>query len=135
VGTYPGKVDWHPLRRDAIEGFESKFPGVMREAKSDLGLKYGFGDLWKNIMHWAAKVKLKDPVRPHAMFCSEYVERCFRVGGGIPLTDRTDIATMPKHIAASKLIEYRATIPHDPKLKQRRSIDDVRAAMRAVRAS
>ena len=133
VGTYPGRVDWFRLRREEIPEFDDKLARLANEAKADLGLPYGFGDLWRNVMRWLTKVKLADPVSPHGMYCSEYVERCFRVGG-IPLSERPDIITMPKHIAVSPLIEYRATIPHDPKLRENRSIDDIRAARLAATA-
>lgn len=133
VGSYPGRVDWYRLRRDQVPDFEAKLPRVVNEAKADLGLPYGFGDLLRNLKRWLTKVKLSDPSWPRAMYCSEYVERCFRVGG-IPLSDRPDIITMPKHIAASPLLEYGATIPHDPKRRDPRSLDDVRAARLAAAA-
>ncbi len=134
VGTYPGRADWYRLKRDEIPAFEDKLKHIAQEAKADLGLPYGYVDLLRNLWRWATKVKLKDPVWPHGMYCSEFVERCFRVGGA-PLSDRPDIITMPKHIAQSPLIEYQATIPHDPKLKVRRTIDDIRAARAAAAAS
>ena len=134
VGTYPGRADWYRLKRGEIPDYEDKLKKVAQEAKADLGLPYGVKDLWRNIVRWATHVKLRDPVRPHAMFCSEYVERCFRVGG-VPLSNRPDVTTMPKHIAESPMIEYQATIPHDPKLKIRRSIDDIRAARMAAAAA
>lgn len=133
VGTYPGRVDWYRLKRDEIPEFDDKLKKLANEAKADLGLPYGFKDLWRNVMRWLTKVKLSDPMTPHAMYCSEYVERCFRIGG-IPLSKRPDIITMPKHIAESPLIAYQATIPHDPKLKERRSIDEIRAARLAATA-
>jgi hypothetical protein len=111
VGTYPGRVDWYKLKKDDFTGWEKRLAAVLTEAKSDLGLGYGFVDLLRNIWHWIAKVKLADPVYPRAMFCSEYVERCFREGG-MSLTDRPDIATFPKDIAASPHLSYVATIPH-----------------------
>ncbi len=111
VATYPGRVDWYRLRRDELQDLEKKLAAVLVEAKSDLGLAYGFGDLLRNIWHWIAKVKLADPVYPRAMFCSEYVERCFRQGG-INLTGKPDITTFPKDIAASPSLAYMATIPH-----------------------
>jgi hypothetical protein len=134
VGTYPGRVDWYRLKRDLVPDFEDKLRKLANEAKADLGLPYGVKDLWRNVMRWLTKVKLKDPMSPHAMYCSEYVERCFRVGG-MPLSDRPDIITMPKHIAESPLITYHATIPHNPKVKEKRSIDDIRAARLAAAAS
>lgn len=131
VGTYPGRVDWYRLKRDHIPELDDKLEKLVNEAKADLGLPYGYIDLLRNLLRWATKVKLRDPVRPHGMYCSEYVERCFRVGG-LPLSERPDVITMPKHIAESPLIGYRATIPHDPKLIEQRSLDDIRAARLAT---
>ena len=125
VGTYPGRADWYTLKREEIPEFPARLQAALAEAKSDLGLAYGFGDLWRNIVRWAVKVKLADPVRPRAMFCSEYVERCFREAG-MSLTNRPDITTFPKHIAASPLASYVGTIPHDPKLLAARDDDAVR---------
>lgn len=134
IGTYPGRADWYRLKRGEVPDFDNKVMRIAQEAKADLGLPYGYIDLLRNLWRWATHVKLRDPVMPHGMYCSEYVERCFRIGG-LPLSDRPDVITMPKHIAESPLIEYQATIPHDPKLKVRRTIDDIRAAETAAKAS
>jgi hypothetical protein len=125
VGTYPGRADWYTLKREEIPDFAGKLRATLAEAKSDLGLAYGFRDLWRNIVRWAVRVKLADPVRPRSMFCSEYVERCFREGG-MSLTNRPDITTFPKHIASSPLASYVGTIPHDPRLLATRDRDTVR---------
>jgi hypothetical protein len=111
VGSYPGRVDWYKLKKDDFPSWKEGLPAVLSEAKSDLGLAYGFGDLLRNIWHWIAKVKLADPSYPRAMFCSEYVERCFRQGG-MSLTGKPDIATFPRDIAGSAHLAYMATIPH-----------------------
>jgi hypothetical protein len=124
IGTYPGRADWYTLKREEIPEFDAKLRGVLREARSDLGLAYGYVDLLRNIARWAVRVRLADPSRPRAMFCSEYVERCFREAG-MSLTSRPDIVTFPKHIAASKLASYVGSIPHDPKLLDSRDDDAV----------
>lgn len=124
VATYPGRVDWYKLKKDDFPDCAKRLAGLLWEAKSDLGLEYGFGDLLRNIWHWIAKVKLADPVNPRAMFCSEYVERCFREAG-MSLTDKADITTFPKDVAASKHLAYMATIPHDPKATEPRDDDAV----------
>jgi len=124
VGTYPGRADWYKLRKDSFPDADRRLAAVFTEAKSDLGLAYGFGDLLRNIWHWIARVKLTDPHLPRAMFCSEYVERCFREGG-MSLTEKPDITTFPKDIAASPHLEYMATIPHDPRVDEARDRDAV----------
>jgi hypothetical protein len=125
IGTYPGRADWYTLKREQVTDFDLKLGRALREAKSDLGLAYGYLDLLRNIARWAVHVRLADPTRPRAMFCSEYVERCFREAG-MSLTNRPDIVTFPKHIAASPLVSYVGTIPHDPKLLDARDDDAVR---------
>jgi len=124
IGTYPGRADWYALRRDE-DGFEQRLTRVLREAKSDLGLAYGYLDLLKNLVRSALKVKLSDPCRPRAMFCSEYVERAFREGG-MSLTGKPDITTFPKDVAASPRLRYMATVPHDPKVLAARDRDQVK---------
>ena len=127
VGTYPGRADWYALRREETPEIRERLPQVLREAKADLGLAYGYLDLLKNLIRSALKVKLSDPCRPRAMFCSEYLERAFREGG-MSLTGKPDITTFPKDVAASPLLRYMATIPHDPKAGVVRDKDQVPAA-------
>jgi len=124
IATYPGRVDWYKLRKDSFPDAVKQLQAVLTEAKSDLGLSYGFGDLLRNILHWLANFKLKDPMKPGAMFCSEYVERCFRVAG-MSLTGKPDITTFPKDIAASPHLAYQATILHDPDAANVRKRDAV----------
>jgi hypothetical protein len=124
VATYPGRVDWYKLKKEDFPDCSKRLAEMLWEAKADLGLEYGFGDLLKNIWHWISKVKLSDPSYPKAMFCSEYVERCFREAG-MSLTEKPDITTFPKDVAASQHLEYMATIPHDPKAVEPRDDDAV----------
>jgi hypothetical protein len=124
VSQYPGRADWYRLRRDTIPDVDAKVKAVMAEAKADLGLPFGVLDLFKGLLHWGRNVTLTEPVWPRAMFCSEYVERCFRTGG-MSLTGKTDIISFPKDVAVSPLIEYMATIEHDPAHTDARSVDDV----------
>jgi hypothetical protein len=125
VGSYPGRVDWYRLEPSSFPDGAAHLAGVLTEAKADLGLAYGFVDLLKNIWHGIAKIKLADPSYPRAMFCSEYVERCFRVAG-MSLTGKPDITTFPKDIAASTHLAYMATIPHDPQSVPPRRHDALR---------
>src|SRR5574341_477420 len=81
IASYPGRADWYTLKREEIPDFDAKLRAALVEAKSDLGLAYGYVDLLRNIARWALRMKLADPCRPRAMFCSEYVERCFREAG------------------------------------------------------
>jgi hypothetical protein len=53
--------------------------------------------------------KPTDSKEPGAMFCSQYVSHCFRMGG-LPLCDHEDINTLPADIEGSKYVQYVATI-------------------------
>ena len=128
IATYPGRADWYRLRREDYPDSEATLKTVLLEAKSDLGLPFGILDLFKRLFRWLKVVKLSDPVSPKGMFCSEYVERCFRIGG-MPLRDAKDIATLPQQIAESPHIEYVATIIHDNADLDPRDVDDVHTGL------
>ena len=125
IASYPGRVDWYRLKREAIPDAEAKIIAIMEHARSELGLMYGFGPLLRDIWHALyRRFRLKDPKTPGAMFCSEFVEYCFK-SAGLPLSQLHFIETMPKHIAASPHLEYMATIQHDPKDQGSRNQDSV----------
>ena len=148
IGEYPGRVDWYKLKHESfpdIANLQVALRKVAAEGKSDLGVSDGYLALLKNLAHWAFNFKLTDPTHPKGMFCSQYVEHCFRTGG-IPIAQseaegdgsrppsehwfrhrkpRSDIATFPKHIAYSPHVEYAATIRHNPKHEASREDDDV----------
>jgi hypothetical protein len=128
IAVYPGRVDWFRLRREDFPDVEARLQAVLLEAKSDLGLPFGVRDLFKRALRWLRVVKLRDPVSPKGMFCSEYVERCFRIGG-MPLRDAKDIATWPQQIAESPHVQYVATIIHDNARLEPRDIDDVHTGL------
>jgi len=131
VQAYPGRADWYRLRRDASPEVPTRIPAVLSEARSDLGLKFGTMDLFRSLFRWVGKVHFTNPMSPRGLFCAEYVERCFRVGG-IPLrVDKDgkhvppDILCFPQDLADSPLVEYRATVIHNPALAGPRTSDDV----------
>jgi hypothetical protein len=125
IQEYPGRADWYRLRRDAID--PERLKRVLWEAKAELGLPYGVRDLIRSLLYWGFRVKLPNNDRPRAMFCAEYVEWCFQAGG-MPLCNLPPIATMPKHCAASPLIEYAGTIIHTPGAVRNRDADRISAA-------
>jgi hypothetical protein len=102
VEKYSGLVDWYTLNKESFKPLTSddckqRLLKVIDEATRVLGDEYGYINLVRNLLSWIWRVKLKDPVRPRAMFCSEYVEHCFRTGD-LSLTGKPAIATFPKHL-------------------------------------
>jgi len=138
VQVYPGRADWYQLRRDAVPEIEEKLPGVLAEARTDLGLKFGTLDLFRSLFRWVGKVQFRNPMSPRGLFCAEYVERCFRMGG-IPLRRGPDggpvppdILCFPQDLADSPLVRYQATVLHSPTLAGPRGVDDVPVPMAEV---
>lgn len=131
IQEYPGRADWYQLRRESIPDVHARLPLVLDEARTDLGLKFGLGDALKSLFRWARKTPFRNPKSPKSLFCAEYVERSFRIGG-IPLPRTTDggevpadILCWPQDLAISPLVRYEATISHDPRVAAPRSRDDV----------
>lgn len=131
VQEYPGRADWYRLQREAAPHVGEKVPGVLAEARADLGLKFGTLDLFRSLFRWVGKVKFRNPMSPRGLFCAEYVERCFRVAG-LPLRVDADgrhvppdILCFPQDLAESPLVRYQATVLHNPAVAGARTVDDV----------
>jgi hypothetical protein len=136
VGQYPGRVDWYKPKPEYRAKLNVK--AALDEARADLGLSYatadllkaGVDDLMQNVHSFIGRLmqfKLPGNVtNPNALFCSEYVERCYRVGG-VPLKDTTDVQTTPGDIADSPVVVYQATIQHVPEHLADRRADVVNA--------
>lgn len=122
VGTYKGRVDWYGLRPEARKKVD--LAALLAEAKADLGLSYATSDLLRVAAHNIFRAVLPaDSVDPQALFCSQYVARCFRKGG--LAFDDSDVGTSPSEIAASEALEFRGVILHDPNIVPNRSADDI----------
>ena len=132
IGTYKGRVDWHMLVRESyglnLAEYNDRIQhGVILRAKASLGLHYAFGAVIKNFFRrWIAKIPL--PNNPKVMFCSQYVEDCFRYAR-MSLAHQQPITTFPKEIAESSHLQYMCTIPHDPALVAARERDEVVSAV------
>jgi len=126
VGTYKGRVDWFriaPAQRARLD-----LAKLMAEARADLGLGYAKEGMLKAAEHFIFGAHVsEDPGDPRALFCSQYVERCFR-RAGLSLSKDTDGATSPTEISASKVLEYQGTFVHDPSIVPVRSNDSIRPA-------
>jgi hypothetical protein len=123
VGTYKGQVDWFaiaPAWRARLD-----IGALLAEARADLGLNYATSDLLRVAAHNIFGAALpEDCDNPHALFCSQYVERCFRKAG-VALCKDTDVGTSPSAIAASEVLQFMGTIMHDPTIVPDRSVDAV----------
>jgi hypothetical protein len=112
VGTYRGRVDWYKLK-PALRA-KLDIATLLAEARADLGLTYATSDLLRVAANEILGVRLPDDCdNPHALFCSQYVARCFR-RAGLALCQDTDVGTSPSEIASSDVLELQGTIMHDP---------------------
>jgi hypothetical protein len=123
AGTYKGQVDWYtiaPAWRDKLN-----IAALLEEARADLGLTYATSELLRVAAHNLFGSNLpEDCDNPHALFCSQYVERCFRKAGKALCVD-SDVGTSPSQIAASEVLELQGTIIHDPNIVPDRRSDAI----------
>jgi hypothetical protein len=132
VGTYKGRVDW--FRIAPAQRAKLNIAALMAEARADLGLGYAKEGMLKAAEHFIFGAQIsEDPGNPQALFCSQYVERCFRVAG-LALDRDSDGATSPTEISASQVLEYQGTFVHDPSIVPNRELDAIQAASRAAAA-
>jgi hypothetical protein len=122
IASYPGRVDWYRLKREVIPGHERIVTGALAEAKADLGLPFGAVDLLKSLWARFTRKFLPNARVAKALFCSEYVHRCFRKVAWTRLVSRTSIL---RRTLNCKHIEYVATVEHNPKDVGDRTRDDV----------
>jgi hypothetical protein len=123
VGTYKGRVDWFRITPAARE--QLNIAALMAEARADLGLGYAKEGMLKAAEHFLFGAHItEDPKDPRALFCSQYVERCYRKAG-LRLSKEGDNVTSPTQISASRAIEYQGTFVHDPSIIPNRSVDAV----------
>lgn len=123
VGTYRGRVDWYKIAPAARAKLD--IAALLAEARADLGLAYARKELLQAAGHFLFGAKLpSDPNDPNSLFCSQYVERCFRKAG-LSLGTDTDGGTSPSEIAASGVLQYKGTIAHDPSIVPDRHADAI----------
>lgn len=123
VARYHGDVDFYPLTPEARARVD--LPRLAGVAKSALGLRYAKLDLLGAAAHLLFRFRLPRYQRdPEALFCSQYVSRCFRVAG-LDLVAESDVGTSPEQIATSRWLRYAGTVRHDPRLNPVRHVDDI----------
>lgn len=111
IHGYRGVVDWYRIRPE--HRARADVMKIIEEAQRNLGLPYAGDDLVRAALNEVAGLDLPpDCERPEALFCSQYVARCFRVGG-LPLHPQRDIATVPSEVALSPVLEFVGTIVPD----------------------
>lgn len=113
VAAYDGRVDWYKLEAEARARLNIQ--KLAMEALANLGVEYGTTKLFDLAAHFVFGADVPDDeVRPRTMICSQYVSRCFRIGGS-DLSPKSDLATVPGEIAASPLVAYIATLAKEAK--------------------
>lgn len=120
--SYPGEVDWYQIRSE--ERDPATVLRIIEEAQVNLGLSYAHTDLLRSILNDVAGMELpEDCEEPRALFCSQYVARCFR-RAGLPLHPQSDIETFPSEIALSPVLHFVGTIVPDLNPAERRALLD-----------
>lgn len=124
--SYPGEVDWYQIRPEYRQ--RVNVSSIIEEAQVNLGLAYGKTALLRTILHDVVGLRLPDDCEhPEALFCSQYVARCFR-RAGLPLQPQSDIATFPSEIALSPILRFIGTIvPNMSEAEARAILDRSRA--------
>ncbi len=115
VRKYNGRVDWWKLRPEVAATVDRS--GIIEQARRHLGKP--FATLGMIHLMWLIArgryrsnvVERADRPPPPAMFCSWYVSRCYRVGGGVDLVaDATDRCTSPAMLEHSELLALEGTL-------------------------
>jgi hypothetical protein len=110
VREYNGTVDWYPIRDEEREG--DRVSRLLDVARKELGLPFSvpkaFLGLCRRLLGLVPR-RGGNRQRPGAMFCSEYVARCFRLAG-MRLQATEDPDTLPVDIADSKRVRFGARI-------------------------
>lgn len=120
--SYPGEVDWYQIRPEVRD--PATVLRIIEEAQVNLGLSYAHTDLLRTILHDVAGMQLpEDCEEPRALFCSQYVARCFRLAG-LPLHPQSDIETFPSEIALSPVLRFVGTIVPDMSPAEMRALLD-----------
>lgn len=120
--SYPGEVDWYQIRTELRD--PETVLRIIEEAQVNLGLSYAHSDLLRSILHDVAGMQLpEDCEEPRALFCSQYVARCFR-RAALPLHPQSDIETFPSEIALSPVLHFVGTIVADMNPNEMRALLD-----------
>jgi hypothetical protein len=106
--TYKGELHWYGLRPESRAAVD--LDAILAEARAHLHRNFA----WSEIVLAAAAAWFGAPVprtseTPPSYFCSQYVARCFRVGG-LPLTDVPDIMASPTLLAISEHLTVRGRL-------------------------
>jgi hypothetical protein len=111
VKRYDGRVEWYGLTEEYRQRID--LARVLESARKYLGVRFGVVEVMRAVLHRRFGFPMPRESRmPDAMFCSQYVARCF-ADGGAPLTGRPPIDTLPADIAVSGNVEPRAIIHRD----------------------
>jgi hypothetical protein len=122
IHQYDGVIDWYQIRPELRSRLDPI--ALVSEAQNNLGLSYGTKDMVRTVLHDLVGMRMpEDGGPPGALFCSQYVARCFRVGG-LPLSDERDSEIFPSEVAASEVLRYAGTIVPDLRGERLRATSD-----------
>jgi hypothetical protein len=118
VKHYNGLVAWYRVKEQYRKELDLKM--LLYEARKDLGYRFDYAGVSRStfsrvlralgIVHrWGGYDLSQDSRRQRALYCSEYVERCFG-RGGLPLSSRQENDTLPGDIAKSDKLVFQATL-------------------------
>jgi len=122
IHQYDGEVDWYQVKPELRSRLDPL--ALVSEAQHNLGLAYGATHMLSTVLHDAVGMRMpEENRRPDALFCSQYVARCFRVAG-LPLSDERDSEVFPSEVAASEVLQYAGTIVPDLRGERQRATSD-----------
>jgi hypothetical protein len=129
IARYSGRVDLYKLTPAARADVD--FDKLHREAKADLELRFSLFGLMMLGLHMVLRTRApKQRGHPNALFCSQYVCRCFRVAE-LRFVSVPDNQCSPEEIEKSTHLKYAASI-RPPKKNQR--LDEMTSRRARLRA-
>lgn len=112
VYRYDGRVDWWTLRPDLDDALDRD--ALIEQARRHLGKPFAVMGMLRLMWRVAQQRYHATADRegaPDAMFCSWYVSRCYRVGGGVDLVpESSDECTSPAQLERSELLVHQGTL-------------------------
>ena len=108
IHKYNGLIDWYTIKPELRHKLDVS--ALVSEAQNNIGLSYGAADMLRTVLHDVVGMRMpEDEKRPDAMFCSQYVARCFRMAG-LPLSNERDSEMFPAEVCGSDVLQYAGTL-------------------------
>jgi hypothetical protein len=130
IAAYSGRVDWYRLT--PATRADLNFDALHREAKAELELRFSLLGLLTLGLHMVLRIPApKQRGQPNALFCSQYVCRCYRIAG-LRFVSVPDNECAPEDLEKSNHLQYAASVRP---LKKVQRLDDVASARRGRKAA